>query len=285
MTVVSGVPALASTSASEVELRPAHFARIAEMVKHVAGIDLRAGKEGLVRSRLGARLRAVGAAGYDEYLARLEADASGAELVQMLDLLTTNKTSFFREPEHFRLLQDEVLPAFAPRAGGLRIWSAGCSTGEEPYTTAIVLRENLSADAFAAARVLATDLSTRVLTRARQGRYAEELLADVPPQLVSRHFVAAPATGERMVRVADATRAPVSFARLNLMGSWPMRGPFDVIFCRNVMIYFDKATQARLVNRFAELLAPGGWLFVGHSESLTGIQHPLSYVQPAVYRK
>jgi chemotaxis protein methyltransferase CheR len=266
------------------DLTSAQFARVASLVRHVAGIDLRPGKEGLVRSRLASRLRALGIDSFDDYLARLDADASGAELVLLLDAITTNKTSFFREPEHFRILQDEVLPDFAARTTGLRVWSAGCSSGEEPYTTAIVLREALDARRFADARVLATDLSTRVLARAREGVYAEELLADVPPQLVARHFGPS-GRGERLVRVADETRACVRFARLNLMSSWPMKGPFDVIFCRNVMIYFDKATQERLVNRFASLLAPGGWLFVGHSESLSGIDHPLRYVQPAVYQK
>ncbi|HYD52302.1 MAG TPA: protein-glutamate O-methyltransferase CheR [Gemmatimonadaceae bacterium] len=266
------------------DLTASHFSRIAVLVKHVAGIDLRPGKEGLVRSRLASRLRALGVTSFDDYLAHLDADASGAELVQLLDVITTNKTSFFREPEHFRLLQDEILPALAGRAAGIRVWSAGCSSGEEPYTTAIVLRESLDARRFADARVLATDLSTRVLSRAREGVYAEEMLADVPPQLVRRHFAGA-SRGDRMLRVVDATRACVRFARLNLMGRWPMQGPFDVIFCRNVMIYFDKATQQRLVQRFTELLASGGYLFVGHSESLTGIDHGLRYVQPAVYRR
>jgi len=266
------------------ELTPEHFARVAALVRHVAGIDLRPGKEGLVRSRLAGRMRALAVSSFDEYLDRVERDASGAELVQMLDVITTNKTSFFREAEHFRFLQDEILPALGRRPGGLRIWSAGCSSGEEPYTTAIVLRESLPEPQFAAARILATDLSTRVLARAREATYPEELLSDVPPHLVRRHFVTVPG-GERLVRVADATRAGVRFARLNLMSSWPMQGPFDLILCRNVMIYFDKATQERLVDRFAALLAPGGHLFVGHSESLTGLQHGLQYVQPAVYRK
>lgn len=280
------LPLPLSPTLDSTDLRAEHFTKIAALVKHVAGIDLRPGKEGLVRSRLATRLRKLGLGSFEEYLELLEADASGAELVQMLDVITTNKTSFFREPEHFRLLQQEILPRLVTRAQGVRIWSAGCSTGEEPYTTAVVLRETLPADRFADARLLATDLSTRVLARARQGLYPEELLADVPPQLVRRHFVVTPTErAERMVRVADATRACVRFARLNLMGRWPMRGPFDVIMCRNVMIYFDKATQARLVERFVELLAPGGYLFVGHSESLTGIRHGLQYVQPAVYRR
>jgi chemotaxis protein methyltransferase CheR len=156
----------------------------------------------------------------------------------------------------------------------------------------MVLRDALPADRVRETRILATDISTRVLARARAASYAAELVADVPPALVPRHFVRddAPDPAARheaglRLRVADETRALVTIARLNLMARWPMRGPFDAIFCRNVMIYFDKPTQERLVQRFAELLAPGGFLFVGHSESLTSLEHGLRYRQPAVYQR
>jgi chemotaxis protein methyltransferase CheR len=267
-------------------LTTGQFSRIAGLVKGIAGIDLRPGKEGLVQSRLGARLRALGLSSYDEYLTRLDGDQSGAELVHMLDVITTNKTSFFREIEHFRLLRDEILPSLAPRREGIRLWSAGCSSGEEPYTAAMVMRDALPPEVFARARILATDLSSRMLARAKKAHYTDDRLGDVPAQLITRHFTPVDgARGERTLQVVNATRSSVRFARLNLMTSWPMRGRFDVIFCRNVMIYFDKATQERLVNRFTELLEPGGYLLVGHSESLTGIQHELRYLQPAVYQR
>ncbi len=266
------------------ELQPLedeHFRAIGKIVYHTAGINLHAGKEGLVRSRLAHRLRALHLDGFGEYLQFVEKDVSGAELAHMVDVLTTNKTSFFREAEHFRFLQTDVLPALASRGEPIRLWSAGCSSGEEPFTLAIVLRELLDPAVASTTRILATDISARMLGKARAASYRVDLLADVPPNLVGRHFIREP-DGET-ARVVDATRQLVKFARLNLMASWPMRGPFDVIFCRNVMIYFDRPTQQRIVERFSELLAPGGFLFVGHSESLTPLQHSLRYIQPAVY--
>jgi chemotaxis protein methyltransferase CheR len=268
-----GVPAVA-----DVPLRPAEFAEVARRLSAAAGIQLRDGKEGLVRSRLARRLRQLGDPSYRAYLDRARADP--AELAHMVDLLTTNKTAFFREPAHFDALAARVLPAFAAAPGGLRVWSAGCSTGEEPYTLAMVLGESLGGSAGALARVLATDISARALARARAGVYADP--AGVGPERLARHFVRRPdgawAAGANL-------RRAVRFASLNLVGPWPMRGPLHAVFCRNVMIYFDKPTQAALVARFEALLAPGGYLFVGHAESLGAVEHGLAYVQPAVYRK
>lgn len=285
-------PAAAAPPAAapaDAELTAADFAEVSETVGGIAGIQLRAGKEGLVRSRLARRLRQVGDATYADYLRRVRADAG--ERAHMIDLLTTNKTSFFREAAHFDVLRDRVLPAFAGARGGLRVWSAGCATGEEPYTVAMVLRDALDAEAWGASRVLATDLSARALARARAGVYADELAAAVPPELLARHFDRAEGGAPRAGgapngwSASPALRGAVRFAPLNLMGEWPMRGPFHAVFCRNVMIYFDKPTQAALVGRFHALLAPGGYLFVGHSESLSAVGHEFAYVQPAVYRK
>jgi len=263
-------------------LSPTEFRRVAELTRSVAGINLQPGKEGLVRARLGRRLRALGLDGFPAYLARLDADADGSELKAMVDALTTNKTSFFREAPHFEYLAASVLPALVAAGRAPVLWSAGCSSGEEPYSLAMVLRDELPAPLLAAARILATDISARVLERAMAARYAPDAVADVPDVMRHRHLTRL-ADGEWAV--APETRRLVHLARLNLMGHWPMRGPFDAIFCRNVMIYFDKPTQMRLVARFAELLAPGGYLFVGHSESLTGLAHGFAYVQPAVYRR
>ena len=295
---LSGAPSeLTPAWTGALELTADEFQRVARLIYAAAGIALPPGKEGLVRARLGPRLRQHGLSSVTEYLAFVEADRSGQERVRLVDVLTTNKTSFFREAEHFHFLGTTVLPALEARwrsgRAAARIWSAGCSSGEEPYTIAMVLREQLGAEHAAAARVLATDISTRVLDRARAATYTTETLADVPRDLAGRHFRRAATAGagpqgppgERPHEVVAATRALVRFARLNLMGDWPMRGPFDVIFCRNVMIYFDRPTQERLVQRFASLLAPGGYLLVGHSESLTALSHPLDYVQPAVYVK
>ena len=271
------VPAVAA----DAELAPSQFQDISRTVYDVAGIQLRPGKEGLVRSRLAKRLRALGVATYDEYLARVAGDASGRELAEMVDALTTNKTNFFREPAHFDFLRDRVLPAL-PASAPLRIWSAGCSTGEEPYTLAMTLHEALPDLARRDVRILATDISARVVAQARAGRYPDAVAGEVPPELLRRYFTRGPGGAWE---VGASLRAPIAFARLNLMEAWPMRGPFQAIFCRNVMIYFDKPTQQELVGRYYEMLAPGGHLFVGHSESLSGIAHRFAYVQPAVYRR
>jgi chemotaxis protein methyltransferase CheR len=235
------------------------FRAISELVTSRAGIQLPPGKEGLVRSRLAKRLRTL-------------------ELQQLLDAISTNKTSWWRESAHFDLLAEEV--ASHPKSSApFTVWSAGCSTGEEPYTLGIVLSEVLGSPD--RARILATDLSTRVLDKAKSAQYATEELDGVSPARRAKWF----ASSGNTYTIVPALRRIVSFAHLNLMGPWPMKGPFDAIFCRNVMIYFDKPTQGRLVERYRQLLRPGGLLFIGHSESLTGLAHSYTYVAPAVYRK
>jgi len=270
---------------AEIPLRAAEFREIARLVREVAGIHLREGKEGLVRSRLARRLRTVGVTSFGAYVERMRADGTGRELAEMVDLLTTNKTDFWREPAHFDYLRDTILdghPVDAP----LRLWSAGCSSGEEPYTLAVVVREALADVDRRDVRILATDISRRVLAHAKAGIYSAAVMEGVPAPLRRKHFArAADARQPGAWQATPALRTMIAFASLNLMGPWPMRGPFDAILCRNVMIYFDKPTQQRLVERFWELLAPGGHLFVGHSESLSGLHHRFRYVQPAVYRK
>ena len=273
--------ALAANTAPE--LTEADFQRVAALTRQVAGINLQRGKEGLVRARLTRRLRALGLASFDDYLALVAREPSRVELKEMVDALTTNKTSFFREPQHFDYLRQKLLPALVAEQSAPRIWSAGCSSGEEPVTLAIVLQECLPEALLRRSRILATDISARVLERAKDARYPADQLAELPREIVRRHFL--PAPGGATWQVAEPLRRMIHFARLNLMGEWPMQGPFDAVFCRNVMIYFDKPTQGRLVSRFWELLAPGGHLFVGHSESLTGLDHRFRYVQPAVYVK
>jgi chemotaxis protein methyltransferase CheR len=275
--------AVAPSGITGLEITDAQFRRVGDLVTRISGIQLPAGKESLVRSRLAKRLRALGLSTVQEYLDAVERDTSRAELAEMVDVLTTNKTSFFREIDHFRLLQHTVLPELARSAAPIRIWSAGCSSGEEPYTIAMVARETLG-PAVSRVRILATDISARVLGRAREATYDADHLDDVPESMRRAHFEPVAGHPDR-VRIASATAALVQFARLNLMGDWPMKGPFDAIFCRNVMIYFDKPTQERLVARYSALLAPGGYLFVGHSESLSGLRHDLTYVQPATYRR
>lgn len=267
------------------DLQPEQFARIRQLLYQLCGIALRPGKEGLVKARLMKRLLALALDSFDAYLAYVEHDPSGQELVAMIDALTTNKTSFFREPQHFVYLRHRVVPELQETRHPIRFWSAGCASGEEPYSLAMALWETLPGIEQRDVRILATDISTRVLAVARQAVYEKETLSDVPAPVLHKYFMLVRHDATRAYQVKDPIRAMVRFVRLNLMQPWPMRGPFDAIFCRNVMIYFDKPTQERLVQRFWALLRPGGHLFIGHSESLTGASHAFHYVQPAVYVK
>lgn len=267
-------------------MRAAHVqddpvADIMRLAKGIAGIDLGEGKRTLVESRLGKRLRQLGC-DMRAYARLLREDR--AEVVVCLDLLTTNHTFWMREPEHFADFERRVLPALAPRRR-IRIWCAATATGEEPYSIALCLARSLPDLASWDAAILATDISTRALDRASEAAYAEERVAqlgDADRRLALDLIERGP---PKVWRVKPELRRMVQLARLNLMDdAWPMRGPFDVIFCRNVMIYFDRPTQERLVNRLAALLAPGGTLYVGHSESLSAIRHPLQTLAPATYR-
>jgi chemotaxis protein methyltransferase CheR len=268
---------------AECELTPAQFARITEVLHEHAGIRMREGKEGLVRARLTKRLRKLGLNDFSAYLDFVEREPGRKEFAEMIDALTTNKTSFLREASHFDFLRDAVFPHLT---GPVRIWSAGCSSGEEPYTLAMLCNEAFADIAKRDVRILATDLSHRVLAQAKAGAYPAENMGDVPAQWLQKYWSRKQDAGGRPVFEAEKNlRRLVNFAKLNLMERWPMQGPFDAILCRNVMIYFDKATQQQLVERYWQLLRPGGHLFVGHSESLTGLAHKFRYVQPAVYVK
>jgi chemotaxis protein methyltransferase CheR len=267
----------------DTQLSQEQFSKIADVVYRLSGINLHKGKEELVKVRLSKRLRALGLGNFQEYMEVVEHEAD--ELATMIDLLTTNKTSFFREAQHFDYFREHLLPALRATQRRIRIWSAGCSSGEEPYTLAILLNENIPNIEQEDVRILATDLSMRMIVRVRDGVYNEEVLQEMNPLLIQKYFVPVSMQRPRSYRVRDSLRAIVKVAQLNLMEPWPMKGGFDAIFCRNVMIYFDKATQSRLVNRFWEKLNPNGHLFIGHSESLTGMAHEFHYVRPAIYVK
>ncbi len=261
------------------------FERISRILYQHTGIALHDGKQELVKSRLGKRLRATGLGSIREYLKYVEKDKSGRELHEMINVLTTNKTNFFREADHFDFLREFVLPKLLESKGKKQIWSAGCSTGEEPYTIAMLLREVIPNAEAINFKILATDISDTALAQARKAEYSEDKLDGVPPEFLKKYFERV-GDGERKIwRIKDSVRKLVSVAKLNLMDPWPMKGPFQVIFCRNVMIYFDKPTQQRLVKRFWDILEKGGYLFVGHSESLTTTNKDFTYVRPAVYMK
>ena len=246
-------------------------------------MDLKEGKEALVSARLNGRMRAVGVPDVRQYLNFLEADTSGRELLNLVDALTTNFTSFRREPAHFELLKTRVVGEL-PRDSEIRIWSAGCSSGEEPYSILFELLETLGLAAASRIRILASDISRRVLERAQQAVYPLAKLSEMPAAW--RRYLEK-GTGEWAghFRIANPWRSMIEFRRTNLMEPFQSRVRFHVIFCRNVMIYFDRATQEDLIRRFTASLEPGGWLLIGHSEGLCGLRTGLKYVQPATYRK
>ncbi len=279
---------MTSLLAESAHLTESQFQQISQLVKQTCGINLHDGKKELVKARLAKRLRQTGLGSFEDYLNHVRDDDTGAEMTSMLDSISTNLTQFFRENAHFEFLKTTLIPALAKKKreqAKLRIWSAGCSSGEEPYSLGILLRQEFPELVNWDIRILATDLSTRVLAKAREGVYDHERLRDVPSKWISDCFTRLGPRGRAHYKVNNPVRQMITFGRLNLMERWPMRGPFDVIFCRNVMIYFDKPTQGRLVQRYWDILDSGGMLFVGHSESLTGTNHRFKYVQPAVYQK
>ncbi|MEZ5427213.1 MAG: protein-glutamate O-methyltransferase CheR [Pyrinomonadaceae bacterium] len=264
----------------EAQINQRQFERISRTVYDFCGIKLNQEKQNLVKSRLTKRLHALNLNNFDEYLDLVGRDRE--EFSVMIDSLTTNKTDFFREMAHFEFLRREILPDLMTKTRRLRIWSAACSSGEEPYSISMLLHESLPDIGRWDIKILATDISSEILGKAHRAEYDEHNLTGVSKALRQKYF--SPTT-EGKYEIRPAARNMVRFARLNLMGDWKMKGPFDLIFCRNVMIYFDKPTQSRLVNRFYNLLAPDSHLFIGHSESLNGVTHPYRYIQPAIYLK
>ncbi len=258
-------------AAGDVAFTDADFGMIAQRAHREFGLHLPDSKKELVYSRLLRRLRELGLPDFRAYCAVIEGPDGEGERLRMLSALTTNVTQFMREEHHFRMLRDSVLPPLVERAragGRARIWSAGCSAGQEPYSIAFTLLSVCPEAPKLDLRILATDVDPDILSRARQGIYRIDELPSIPEPARSQHL--AVTRGAATFSIAAAPRALIRFGELNLIQPWPMRGPFDVIFCRNVVIYFDKPTQERLWQRFATLLSPGGHLFIGHSERVSG---------------
>jgi chemotaxis protein methyltransferase CheR len=259
------------------------FDRISQLAYEHFGLDLRAGKQSLVAARLAKKVRQLGLRSFDEYCHYVRNDRTGKALESMIDDLTTNHTSFFREPRHFDFLRRVVLPQYKTRPQ-INVWSAACSSGEEPYSIAMSIFEELGTTGSPEVRILATDISTQVLARATRAIYPEERFRGIPLPCLQRHLLRGTADGAVSYRIKPELRAMVEFRHMNLMQSFTALPQFQTIFCRNVLIYFDKPTQQDLVRRLAAQLEPGGYLLVGHAESLNSIDHGLEYVQPATYR-
>jgi chemotaxis protein methyltransferase CheR len=268
------------------EFTDSEFKRLREIVHARTGIALSEAKRELVYGRLARRLRKLNLNSFAEYCALVEG-ADSSELQELTNAITTNLTSFFREGYHFEQLANEALPyAESKRAGTrrLRLWSAGCSTGEEPYSLAIVLREALAHLPTWDIKLLATDIDSKVVATAAEGVYAAERFKGVANERV-RNWFRQPPGRPGFSAASDELKQLITFKQLNLLDPWPMKGPFDIIFCRNVVIYFDKDTQRRLFDRMADLQEPGGWLFIGHSENLLNVTRRYKLVGRTVYRR
>lgn len=268
------------------------FSRLSEVIYRECGIKMSEGKKVMLEARLRRRLRDLCMQSFAEYCDYvLSPRGIENELFLMINEVTTNKTDFFREPRHFEYLVNTALPQVMRVDGAgtrrsLNIWSAGCSTGEEPYTLAMVLSAFAEQYGSLKFMILATDISTKVLQKATRAIYEMKAVEPVPAAMKKKYLLRSKDRNRDLVRIAPELRALVRFRRLNFMeGDFGMREPMDIIFCRNVIIYFDRPTQERLLNRFCEHLLPGGYLFMGHSETLNGLDVPLTPVGSTVYRK
>lgn len=278
----------ASAIGADITLTREDMKFIAALVYEQAGIVIREHKEAMTRGRLARRVKALGLSSVAEYCAFLKTPQAASELPELINAVTTNHTAFFRERHHFDHLRRQVMPRLvqerAGRRGRIRIWSSACSSGEEAYSIAATCREAIGPRSDLDFRILATDIDTDILARAEAGIYPadlfERLPADVKP---SMRLEAGSTRGD--ARISEELRRMVAFKRLNLIETWPMKGPFDVIFCRNVFIYFDTQTKASILDRFVALLSPGGFLYLGHSESLPQPHPNLRLIGRTIYER
>jgi chemotaxis protein methyltransferase CheR len=276
-------------SAREESISNADFVRLRALIHEQAGINLNSDKKTMLELRVKRRLRSLHLNSFGEYCDYLFGAHGKEELVHLFDAVSTNKTDFYREPEHFEFLAQKAIPELMSRNESSRpllIWSAGCSTGEEPYTLAMVLSECIPANPGLRFRILATDLSTTVLAKASRGVFSTEVVRPVPGDLRRKYLMRSRDRAHDFVRVVPELRSLVEFRRLNFMDrDFGLTQKADVIFCRNVLIYFDRPTQEKIMQKLAHQLLPAGYAFVGHCETLHDLDLPLVAVAPALYRK
>jgi chemotaxis protein methyltransferase CheR len=268
------------------------FKRLSAFIQGELGIRMPEAKRLMLESRLQKRLRKLGFGGFSEYIDYVfSPEGRDSELINMIDAVTTNKTDFFREADHFEYLAEVVLPAAAARDGTgrnrpLTVWSAGCSTGEEPYTIAMVLEEARAKDSRFSYRIFASDLSTQVLEKAELAVYEESKVAALPLSLKKKYMLKSKDREGALVRMKPEMRSRVAFGRINLMDDgYRVDSAFDVVFCRNVLIYFERAVQESIILKLHSHIRPGGWLFLGHSETLAGLSLPFRSVAPTIYER
>jgi len=262
------------------------FNRLRQLLKELGGIKLHDGKEDMLYGRLTRRLRAQSLTSFKAYARLLQSEPEGEEVGHFINAMTTNLTAFFREEHHFDYLKSTLLPAlmrFNRESRKIRIWSAGCSSGEEPYSIAMVVAETVPSDWDV--KILATDMDSNMVQHGSNGAYHESRLAGISDQRLKRWFNKGSGANAGMVRVKPQLRDMISFKQLNLMHDWPMKGPLDIIFCRNVIIYFDDETKSALIERYFDLIHDHGVLFVGHSETLFGVTKRAKLVGKTIYEK
>lgn len=286
LSVMSEIPPPAPVAA----ISDREFQDFQALIYREAGIHLSPIKKALLTGRLARRMRELNMLRFQDYYAHITGDRSGDELVILLDAITTNETHFFREPRQFDFLEGVACPRWRQQAAAglrqrrLRLWSAACSTGEEPYSLSMSLLTQFPAEEGWQVDILASDLSTKVLDRARAGVWPLKRADDIPPALLRRFMLRGTGLQEGKMKAGAEVRAPLSFQRINLNDeAYPLRPGLDAVFCRNVLIYFDNASRGRVINRLLDLLAPDGLLFLGHAESLTGLNDRVRALAPAVY--
>ncbi len=270
------------------ELSDKEFQTIARYIESTVGIKMPATKRIMMQSRLMRRLRVLKMNSFSEYIDYVFNSKNSDELVLMIDVLTTNKTEFFRENEHFEYLTNKILPEFAQKKNTIKIWSAGCSSGEEPYTISMVISEFMKNNPgkIVNFKVTGTDISTNVLDKAYNAVYDLDLVEQLPQHLKKSYFLKCTNQEMNCARIKPELRKHVSFKRLNFMDAdFRMPEVYDIIFCRNVLIYFDKATQEKVIMKFMKYLQPEGYLFLGHSETIFSMDLPLRTCIPTVYKK
>ncbi len=267
-------------------LTDTEFKKFSELIYAQVGISLKSEKKELLNARLGKRLRITGIASFKDYYDFInQPEQREAEFINFLDSVSTNFTSFFREISHFDYLRKSVLPELATKNREAFFWSSASSSGEEPYTLAMLLNDFRGNHPGFRYKILATDISTKVLNMARRGVYALEQTAKTPPEYLKKYFQKGVGRSAGRVKIKNELLRQVEFKRFNLMDNFPWQEKIDVIFCRNVMIYFDRQTQQRLVKKFYQCLKPGGYLFIGHSESISSLQHNFIQTEATTYKK
>lgn len=283
--MTAGSRTVAPVPANLTDISKSTFDEIRDLVYRHSGIALGDNKQPLVKARIQKRMRTLGVSSYEEYVAMVRADKRGVELQQLLEAISTNVTSFYREKHHFAFMREVLAQWRAEGRSKVRVWSAACSTGEEPYTIAIEVLDELSGYR-CDVRILATDLAEKVLLKVQAGEYEQVAVEPIPPPLRQRFFTKIKRDSRDVYVVKDELRALLLVRQFNLTHfPYVVTGPIDFVFCRNVMIYFDRPTRTKIIDEFSRIVRPGSYLFVGHSESLSGLTSDFQLVKPSIYQR